>query len=50
MKTISQELLNEVTRRLAAEKGLTDEEAFEQGMAEKSKQFVEAGAEVYSSQ
>jgi phosphomethylpyrimidine synthase len=40
--------ITEDVRKFAAEKGLTDEQALEQGMADKSKEFVEAGAEVYA--
>ncbi len=39
--------ITEDVRRYAEEKGLAAEEALQQGMAEKSKEFVEAGAEVY---
>ena len=35
-------------RRYAAEKGLTDAEAIEKGMREKSAEFNSNGAEVYS--
>ncbi len=39
--------ITEDVRQYAAEHGVTAEEALEQGMAEKSKEFVEKGAEVY---
>ena len=35
-------------RKYAAEQGLAEEAALAKGMAEKSKEFVEKGAEVYS--
>ena len=41
--------ITEDVRRYAREKGVTDEQALELGMAEKSDEFKEAGSEVYSS-
>jgi phosphomethylpyrimidine synthase len=35
-------------RKYAAKQAIADEEALKKGMAEKSKEFVEKGAEVYS--
>ncbi|HEY8900281.1 MAG TPA: phosphomethylpyrimidine synthase ThiC [Chthoniobacterales bacterium] len=40
--------ITEDVRKYAAEQGLSEEEALDAGMAEKSKEFVEAGAEVYA--
>lgn len=40
--------ITEDVRKYAAEQGLAEEEALKVGMAEKSKEFVEAGAEVYA--
>jgi phosphomethylpyrimidine synthase len=40
--------ITEDVRKYAAEQGIAEEEAIAKGMAEKSKQFVETGAEVYS--
>ena len=39
--------ISEDVRQYAAEQGLTEEAALERGMEEKSKEFVEKGAEVY---
>jgi phosphomethylpyrimidine synthase len=39
--------ITEDVRRYAAEQGLTDDEAMQKGMAEKSREFVETGAEIY---
>ena len=39
--------ITEDVRRYAAEKGLTEQEALEKGMAEKSEEFRKQGAEVY---
>ena len=39
--------ITEDVRQYAAEQGLSEEEALQKGMAEKSKEFVEKGAEVY---
>ena len=41
--------ITEDVRQYAREKGVTDEQALELGMAEKSDEFKEAGSEVYSS-
>ncbi len=38
--------ITEDVRKYAAEKGLTEDAALAEGMAEKSKEFVETGAEV----
>jgi len=38
----------EDVRRYAAEKGLNEEEAIERGLNEKSREFFEKGADVYS--
>ena len=35
-------------RKYAAEQGVSEEEALKRGMEEKSKEFVEKGAEVYA--
>ena len=35
-------------RKYAAEQGISEEEALAKGMEEKSKEFVEKGAEVYA--
>ena len=40
--------ITEDVRKYAAEQGLSDTDALQQGMEAKSKQFVEQGAEVYS--
>ena len=40
--------ITEDVRKYAAEQGLSEEEAISAGMEEKSKEFVEAGAEVYT--
>jgi phosphomethylpyrimidine synthase len=40
--------ITEDVRKYAAEQGLSEEEALKQGMAEKAKEFVEKGAEVYA--
>ena len=39
--------ITEDVRKYAAEQGLAEEEAIQKGLAEKSKEFVEAGGEVY---
>ncbi len=39
--------ISEDVRRYAAEQAISEEEALEKGMEEKSKEFTEAGAEVY---
>jgi phosphomethylpyrimidine synthase len=40
--------ITEDVRKYAAEQGVSDREALEKGMAEKSREFVEKGAEVYA--
>ena len=40
--------ITEDVRKYAAEQGLAEQQALEQGLAEKSKEFVEGGAEVYA--
>jgi len=40
--------ISEDVRRYAAEKGLAEEEALKAGMAEKSKEFADKGAELYA--
>jgi phosphomethylpyrimidine synthase len=40
--------ITEDVRKYAAEQGIAEEEAIKKGMEEKSKEFVEKGAEVYS--
>ena len=40
--------ISEDVRQYAAAQGLSEEEALAKGMEEKSKEFVEAGAEVYT--
>ena len=40
--------ITEDVRKYAAEQGIAEEEALKKGMEEKSKQFVEEGAEVYA--
>jgi phosphomethylpyrimidine synthase len=40
--------ISEDVRRYAEEKGLSDEEAVKAGMAEKSAEFAEKGAELYT--
>jgi phosphomethylpyrimidine synthase len=40
--------ITEDVRKYAAEQGLAEEEALKAGMEEKSKEFVEAGAAVYT--
>jgi phosphomethylpyrimidine synthase len=40
--------ITEDVRKYAAEQAISEEEALANGMAEKSKEFVEAGAEVYA--
>ena len=39
--------ISEDVRKYAAEQGIAEEEALAKGMEEKSREFVEAGAEVY---
>ena len=40
--------ITEDVRKYAAGKGLTEDEALQEGMREKSAEFAEQGAEVYS--
>lgn len=40
--------ITEDVRRYAAEQAISEEEALQRGMEEKSKEFVESGAEVYT--
>ena len=40
--------ITEDVRKYAAELGIAEEEALKRGMEEKSKEFVEKGAEVYA--
>jgi phosphomethylpyrimidine synthase len=40
--------ITEDVRQYAATQGLTDEAALQQGLQEKSKEFVAQGAEIYS--
>ncbi len=40
--------LTEDVRKYAAEQGIAEEEALEKGMEEKSKEFIEKGAQIYS--
>jgi phosphomethylpyrimidine synthase len=40
--------ITEEVRKYAAERGLTDAEAIQSGMQEKTKEFLENGAEVYA--
>ena len=40
--------ITEDVRKYAAEQGVSEEEAIKKGMEEKSKEFVEKGAEVYA--
>lgn len=40
--------ITEDVRKYAAELGLSEEAAMKRGMEEKSKEFVEKGAEVYA--
>jgi phosphomethylpyrimidine synthase len=41
--------ITEDVRKYAAEQGLAEQEALEAGMAEKAREFVENGSEVYTS-
>ena len=41
-------MTTEDVRKYAAEQGLAEEEELKRGMEEKSKEFVEKGAEVYA--
>jgi len=40
--------ITEDVRKYAAEQGVTEEEALKRGMEEKSKEFVDKGAELYA--
>ncbi|MEA3189396.1 MAG: phosphomethylpyrimidine synthase [Chthoniobacter sp.] len=40
--------ITEDVRKYAAEQGVAEEEALQKGLAEKSAEFVEKGAEVYA--
>ncbi|WP_395719644.1 hypothetical protein [Prosthecobacter sp.] len=40
--------ITEDVRKYAAEQAISEEEALQRGMEEKSKEFVESGAEVYT--
>lgn len=40
--------ITEDVRKYAAERGLTDTEAIERGLKEKSREFVDQGADVYA--
>ena len=40
--------ISEDVRRYASEKGIAEEEALKKGMEEKSKEFSEKGAELYT--
>ena len=40
--------ITEDVRKYAAEQGIAEDEALKKGMEEKSKEFVEKGAEVYA--
>ena len=40
--------ITEDVRKYAAEQAISEEEAVKKGMEEKSKEFVEKGAEVYA--
>lgn len=40
--------ITEAVRKYAAEQAISEEEALQRGMEEKSKEFVESGAEVYA--
>ena len=40
--------ITEDVRKYAAEQGIAEDEALKKGMDEKSKEFVEQGAEVYA--
>ena len=42
--------ITEDVRQYAREQGVTEQEALELGMAEKSTEFKEAGSEVYADQ
>ena len=40
--------ISEDFRQFAAKEGLTEDEALQKGMEQKSKEFIEKGAEVYT--
>ena len=40
--------ITEDVRQYAAEQGVSEAEAFKKGMADKAREFVEKGAEVYA--
>jgi phosphomethylpyrimidine synthase len=40
--------ITEDVRKYAAEQGVSEQDALEKGMEEKSREFVEKGAEVYA--
>jgi phosphomethylpyrimidine synthase len=40
--------ITEDVRKYAAEQGMSEQDALEKGMEEKSREFVEKGAEVYA--
>jgi len=40
--------ITEDVRKYAAEQGVSEQEALQKGMEEKSREFVEHGAEIYS--
>jgi phosphomethylpyrimidine synthase len=40
--------ITEDVRKYAAEQGMSEQEALEKGLEEKSREFVEKGAEVYA--
>ena len=47
----ARQIIRRMTRRAsraASQQAISEEEALQRGMAEKSKEFVEAGAEVYA--
>ena len=47
----ARQIIRRMTRRasrVASQQAISEEEALQRGMAEKSKEFVEAGAEVYA--
>ena len=41
-------MITEEDRKCAAEQAISEEEALKKGMGDKSKEFVEKGAEVYA--